>query len=262
MLVHPDFDPIAISLGPLKVRWYGLMYLVGFLLAWWLGKKRASRPGSGWQSEEVSDLIFYGVLGVMLGGRIGYVLFYNPMFYLSHPLDMLRVWEGGMSFHGGLIGVLAAVWLYARRYRKTFLQVTDFIAPLTPLGLGAGRIGNFINQELPGRITDVPWGMVFRDAGDLPRHPSQLYEATLEGVVLFAILWWYSAKPRPLGAVSGAFLVFYALFRFLIELVREPDPQLGYLAFGWFTMGQLLSIPMWLIGIWMLWTARRKPHPA
>jgi len=257
-MLAPEIDPIAIHLGPLKIHWYGLMYLVGFLGGWWVGVYRARRPGSGWNPAEVSDFLFYIALGVILGGRLGYVLFYNLAHYLKHPLDIFAVWTGGMSFHGGLLGVCLALWFYARKTKRPFLAVTDFLAPLAPIGLGPGRIGNFINQELWGKVTDLPWGMVFRTGGPLPRHPSQLYEATLEGLVLFLILWFYSRSSRPVGAVSSLFLIFYGLFRFLIEFVREPDPQLGYLAFGWVTMGQILSLPMMLLGVWMFWWSRQR----
>ena len=259
MLIAPDIDPVAIHLGPIKVHWYGLMYLIGFLGAWWLGSVRAKRSGSGWQSQEIADLIFYCALGVILGGRLGYVLFYNFAYYLEHPLEVFFIWSGGMSFHGGLLGVISAMWLYGRRTKRTFFRVADFVALLTPLGLGAGRLGNFINHELWGRVTDVPWGMVFPNAGSLPRHPSQLYEFALEGVALFIILWAYARKPRPEAAVSGLFLLCYGIFRFIVEWVREPDAQLGYLAFGWVTMGQVLSLPMILLGIWMFrWAQHRS----
>lgn len=257
MLRAPDIDPVAIHLGPLAIHWYGLMYVVGFGLGWWLGVYRARRPGSGWRPEELSDVLFYIALGVILGGRLGYVLFYNLAHYLSHPLEVFYIWTGGMSFHGGLIGVAVALLLYARKTGRAWFAVTDFLAPLAPAGLGPGRIGNFINQELWGRVTDLPWGMVFRTGGPEPRHPTQLYEAALEGVALFVILWLYSRRPRPVGAVSAMFLIFYGLFRFAVELVREPDAQLGYLAFGWVTMGQVLSLPMIVLGAWLIWWRRR-----
>lgn len=252
MIRHPNIDPVAFSLGPLQVHWYGLMYLVGFVGGYWLGVIRARRPDSGWRTHEISDLLFYVVLGIIVGGRLGYVLFYNASHYLSHPHELFYIWTGGMSFHGGLIGVLIAMWLYGRKTGRPFLAVTDYIAPLVPIGLGTGRIGNFINQELWGKVTDLPWGMLFHDAGELPRHPSMLYEAVLEGLVLFLILWFYSSQPRKVGRVSGLFLFCYSLFRILVEFVREPDPHLGYIALGWITMGQLLSVPMLAFGIWLL----------
>ncbi len=258
-MLAPDIDPVAISLGPIKVHWYGLMYVLALLALWFFGTRRAKPPGSGWTAEEVSDLVFYGALGVILGGRVGFILFYNLPHYAAHPLDVFKVWQGGMSFHGGLLGVLAAMLYFARKTGKPFFVVTDFIALWTPIGLGLGRIGNFINHELWGRPTDLPWGMVFREAGPLPRHPSQLYQAALEGLVLFVILWLYARKPRPVASVSGLFLTGYGLFRFLAEFVREPDAQLGYLAFGWLTMGQVLSFPMIPIGVGlMVWAWQKK----
>lgn len=259
MLTYPDIDPVAVQIGPLAIRWYGLMYLVGFAAGWWLGVRRAKRPGSGWHPEQVGDLVFYVALGVILGGRFGYVLFYDLAGFLADPTMIVKVWQGGMSFHGGLLGVAAAVWWYGRKTGKGFFEVTDFLAPLVPIGLGAGRIGNFINGELWGKVTDLPWGMVFPHAGPLPRHPSQLYEAFLEGAVLFLILWLYSARPRPTMAVTGLFMACYGLFRFLVEFVRLPDAQLGYLAWGWLTMGQVLSAPMILVGVGLLWWAYRGP---
>jgi phosphatidylglycerol:prolipoprotein diacylglycerol transferase len=252
MLVYPNIDPIAISLGPIDVHWYGLMYLVGFLGAWWVGILRARRPEYGWKREEIGDALFYAALGVILGGRFGYILFYNFGAFLDDPLILLRVWQGGMSFHGGLLGVLLAMWLYGRKTGRSFFQVTDFIAPWVPIGLGAGRIGNFINGELWGRPTDLPWGMVFPFIDNQPRHPSMLYEALLEGLVLFLILWFFSAKLRPQRAVSGMFLLCYGVFRFLVEFVRQPDAHMGYIAFDWMTMGHLLSAPMIFFGILLL----------
>ncbi len=261
MLVHPQFDPVAIRLGPLAVHWYGLMYLLGFLAFLWLGKRRLkslSRPG--WDDKFLDDLLFYGVLGVVLGGRLGEVLFYQPGYYFSHPVEILAVWQGGMSFHGGFLGVLFAMWLFARKHHVQWLQLMDFVAPLVPLGLGAGRIGNFINGELWGRATDLPWGMVFPRADALPRHPSQLYEFALEGIALFAVLWLYSKKPRPVGAVSGVFLAGYGSFRFLVEYTRNPDEGIfGLMTLG-ISMGQWLSVPMIAAGVGLLSWAYRGKH--
>ena len=255
MLNYPNIDPVAVSLGPVAIHWYGLMYLIGFLAVWWLGTLRARKPGSGWNPEEISDMLFYGALGVILGGRIGYVLFYNFGLFIDDPLMILRIWQGGMSFHGGMLGVFFAMWLFGRKTGRTFYEVSDVIAPYVPIGLGAGRIGNFINGELWGRPTDLPWGMVFPFVDNQPRHASMLYEAFLEGLVLFLILWFYSAKPRPRRAVSGMFMLFYGLFRFAVEFVRLPDAHIGYLAFGWLTMGHVLSAPMILFGLYLLWWA-------
>lgn len=258
MFVHPQFDPIAISLGPIAIRWYGLMYLTAFMLFMALGRVRARRNVlSGWIPRDIDDLLFYGVLGVILGGRLGYVLFYKPGYYLSNPIEILAVWQGGMSFHGGFLGVLIAVWFYARNTQRRWLDVTDFIAPLVPLGLAAGRLGNFINAELVGRVTDVPWAMIFPNVDNLPRHPSQLYQFALEGVALFGLLWWFASTTRPRGAVSGAFLLGYGAFRFIAEFGREPDDFLGLLAFG-MSMGQWLSLPMIVAGSAMLIFAYRK----
>ena len=254
MIQFPDIDPIAFRLGPLAIRWYGISYVVGIMLGWWLLLRRAAQSATGWTSDAVGDVVFYAALGLILGGRIGYVLFYNFPVYAQHPLDIFKVWEGGMSFHGGLIGGLLALYLWGRSNGRTFLEVIDFLAPVVPVGLFCGRIANFINGELWGAPTSLPWGVVFPDprAGGIPRHPSQLYEAGLEGLCLFAILWFFSRRPRPQGAVAGLFLLGYACARIFVEFFREPDPQLGYLAWGWLTMGQVLSLPMGLIGLWLL----------
>jgi len=259
MLVHPQFDPVAFHIGPLAVRWYGLMYLVGFVLFVVLGKYRARQNLlTGWHPRDVDDMLFFGVFGVILGGRLGYVLFYKPGYYALHPLEIFALWQGGMSFHGGLIGVLLALALFAQRRHKRWLDVTDFVAPLVPLGLAAGRLGNFINGELWGRPTNVPWAMVFPQVDTLPRHPSQLYELGLEGLLLFAILWIYARRRRPVGAVSGLFLIGYGAARFFVEFFREPDAFLGVLALG-LSMGQWLSLPMIAAGIalmaWAYWRA-------
>lgn len=265
MLTYPNFDPIAIELGPLKIHWYGIMYLVGFGLAWWLGRFRAKQPRSGWNEQQVGDLIFFGALGVILGGRIGYIVFYNFSGFMAEPLSLFKIWQGGMSFHGGVIGVIISMWLFGRKFDKRFFDIADFVAPLFPLGYAAGRIGNFINGELWGRVAEVPWAMVFPGAGPLPRHPSQLYQAFLEGIVVFLVLWFYSSRPRPRMAVSGMFLLLYGTFRFIDEFFRQPDAHLGFIAFGWLTMGQLLSVPMALGGIAMMWWSYRynpMPKPA
>ncbi|CAG0948981.1 Phosphatidylglycerol--prolipoprotein diacylglyceryl transferase [Methylophilaceae bacterium] len=258
MFTHPQFDPIAIQIGPLAIHWYGLMYLIGFLSVLWLGKYRAKhRPEAGWKASEIDDILFYGALGVIIGGRLGYVIFYQPGYYLSHPVEIAYLWQGGMSFHGGFLGVLAAMVFFARKTGKRWLAVMDFVAPLVPIGLGAGRLGNFINGELWGRTTDAAWGMVFPQVDNLARHPSQLYQFALEGIVLFILLWWYSSKPRPVGAVSGLFLIGYGSFRFLVEFTREPDSFLGLLALN-LSMGQWLSLPMIAAGIWMMRQALKK----
>ena len=258
MWVH-DINPIALDFGALKVHWYGLMYLIGFGAAWYLGIYRAKKPGSGWTEEQVSDLVFWGALGVVLGGRFGYVLFYNFDYFLSHPLWLFYVWEGGMSFHGGLLGVIAVIYAWGKKHQKSLFEMGDFVAPLIPIGLGAGRVGNFIGGELWGRAADVPWAVVFpRAPGDFARHPSQLYEAVLEGLVMFCVLWWFSAKPRPRMAVSGLFLVLYGVFRSFVEFFREPDAHLGFLAFDWLTMGQVLSLPMILLGLVFLALAYQR----
>lgn len=265
MMTFPNIDPIAISIGPLKVHWYGIMYLVAFTAGWYLGRVRAKKPQSGWHPDEVGDILFYIALGVILGGRIGYVIFYNFSKFLENPVMLIEIWKGGMSFHGGLIGVIIAMWLFGRKTNRSFFTVSDFIAPLIPLGYGAGRIGNFIGGELWGKVTDVPWGMVFPRAGLEPRHPSQLYQAFLGGLVIFTILWLYSKKPKPTMAVSGMFLLCFGIYRFIIEFFRQPDAHLGYLAFGWLTMGQVLSAPMVALGLFLIWFAYKhqsnKPAP-
>lgn len=259
MLTYPRIDPVAISLGPLSVHWYGLMYLAGFVAFVMLGRRRiARRPDLKWTTKDIDDLLFYGVLGVVIGGRLGQVLFYEPAHYLAHPLEIFAIWKGGMSFHGGFLGVLLALTLYARKKMLAWLAVMDFIAPLVPLGLAAGRMGNFINGELWGRVSDVSWAMVFPQAGDaLPRHPSQLYQFAGEGVALFVLLWWWSSRPRAVGAVSGMFLLGYAVFRFAAEFARQPDSFLGFPLPG-ITMGQILCVPMAVAGAWLLARSRRS----
>ncbi|HET7922111.1 MAG TPA: prolipoprotein diacylglyceryl transferase [Gammaproteobacteria bacterium] len=279
MLTYPDFDPVALHLGPLHIYWYGITYLVGFFGAYLLLWLRVRRPGSGWNTDQLADLLFYVALGVVLGGRLGYTLFYaydsaGHWLEWQDPLYVFKVWDGGMSFHGGLLGVLVALWLFARKHHKAYFEVVDFTAVVIPVGLGTGRIGNFINGELWGRISDLPWAMRIpclntRFTGgeycqnavsgfSQPRLPTQLYEFLLEGVVLFAVLWWFSMKPRPRMAVAGLFGLLYGCFRFTIEFWRLPDPQFGYLAFGWVTMGQVLSLPMIIAGIVLLTLAYRR----
>ncbi|MEZ9834017.1 prolipoprotein diacylglyceryl transferase [Vibrio breoganii] len=250
----PHIDPVLLEIGPVSIRWYGLMYLFGFAFAMWLANRRADQPNSGWTREQVSDMLFLGFLGVVVGGRVGYVLFYHFGLFLDNPFYLFQVWTGGMSFHGGLLGVISAMAFYAYRNGRTFFNVADFIAPLIPFGLGVGRIGNFMNDELWGRVTDVPWAVMFPSGGYLPRHPSQLYEAILEGIVLFFILNFFIRKPRPAGAVSGLFLIGYGSFRFIVEYFREPDAHLGLFG-NWISMGQILSTPMILIGAAMMWWA-------
>ncbi|QWA12112.1 prolipoprotein diacylglyceryl transferase [Sodalis ligni] len=281
-LAFPQFDPVIFSVGPVALHWYGLMYLIGFVFAMWLAVRRANRPGSGWTKEEVENLLYAGFLGVFLGGRIGYVLFYNLPLFLDNPLYLFKVWDGGMSFHGGLIGVICVMLWFAHRTKRHFFQVADFIAPMVPFGLGAGRLGNFINGELWGRVTtDTPWAMLFPGSRDedlallpfhpewqtifdrygvLPRHPSQLYELLLEGVVLFIILNFFIRKPRPLGSVSGLFLICYGAFRIIVEFFRQPDAQLGLFDDA-ISMGQILSLPMIIAGVIMIiWAYRRRPQ--
>jgi len=274
---YPDIDPIIFSLGPVAVRWYGLAYLAAFALCWWLGNRRADKPGSGWSRQDVSDVVFYGAVGAVLGGRMGYTLFYGFEQFLRDPLFIVRVWEGGMSFHGGLLGALAGVWWYGRRTHRSFLEVGDFTAPLVPLGLGLGRLGNFANTELPGRMTDSVFGLVYPCSAEaiqqinrlcvgewesFARHPSPLYQAFAEGLVLFVVVWWFSARPRPVGAVSGMFLAAYGVLRFITELFRTPDAHLGFVALDWLTMGQVLSLPMIAVGLWLLVAARRSAPAA
>ncbi|MBK9783762.1 MAG: prolipoprotein diacylglyceryl transferase [Betaproteobacteria bacterium] len=260
MLLHPQFDPVAFSLGPLSVRWYGLMYLLAFVQFILLGRARIKRHPGFLTVEQLDDLLFYGMLGVILGGRLGQVLFYEPAYFLMHPLEIFAVWQGGMSFHGGFLGVLLAMLLWTRKRQFAWLDITDFIAPLVPLGLAAGRVGNFINGELWGRITEssLPWAMVFPQAGDLlPRHPSQLYHVGLEGIALFLILWLYTRSVRPRGAASGVFLIGYGAFRFITEFFREPDAGIFGQSYS-ISMGQWLSLPMILIGLLLLTMAYRK----
>ena len=257
MLVHPNIDPVVFQVGPFAVRWYGLMYLAGFLGAWWLGTRRIAQGLAPITRTQLDDLLFYVVMGVILGGRLGYVLFYKPGHYFSHPLEIFAIWQGGMSFHGGFLGVLFAVAFFAWRNRINWWDLMDYIAPLVPIGLGTGRLGNFINGELWGRVTDLPWGMVFRDAGPLPRHPSELYEMALEGVALFALLWWFSSRKRPRMQVSALFLVGYGVARSVCELAREPDSFLGFLALG-LTMGQWLSLPMIIAGVGLFALSRKQ----
>jgi phosphatidylglycerol:prolipoprotein diacylglycerol transferase len=269
MFVYPDINPVAIALGPVKVHWYGIMYLISFITAYWFLYQRARHQNwASVDSEQVSDLIFYGALGIVLGGRLGYCLFYAPYLFVEFSdgfpwWGVLKITQGGMSFHGGFLGVLLAGLFFCHKYRIHWLDLMDFIAPSAPIGLFFGRIGNFINGELWGRVTTGPWGVVFPHAGPEPRHPSMLYEAALEGAVLFIFLWWFSRKPRPRMAVGTLFLIGYGSFRFLVEFVRQPDAHLGFIAFDWLTMGHLLSLPMIVVGVGLLIVAYRKPvYPA
>ncbi len=258
MFVHPEFDPIAVHIGSYGIHWYGLMYLTGFIAFLGLGKWQINhRTWHGWTIPMLDDALFFGALGVIFGGRIGYVLFYQLNYFVHHPAVILAVWQGGMSFHGGFLGVLVAMWIFARKYNLNWLSIMDFVAPLVPIGLGAGRMGNFINGELWGRVTNAEYGMVFPKVDNLLRHPSQLYEFGLEGIVLFLVLWIYASKPRATGAISALFLIGYGGFRFLAEYTREPDSYLGLLSMG-FSMGQWLSLPMILLGFWMSWAASKK----
>ena len=265
MLTHPQFDPVALALGPVQIHWYGLTYLAAFGLFLFLAGRRVALPwfaDIGWTRRDVEDLLFYGVLGVVIGGRIGYALFYKPGQYLANPFEILMVWKGGMSFHGGLLGVIVAMAWFARKKGRSFFQVTDLIAPCVPTGLASGRVGNFINGELWGRAADpsLPWAMIFPQSGSaMPRHPSQVYQFLLEGLLLFVLLWWYASKPRATGQVSGMFLIGYGFFRFVAEYFREPDAFLGLLALG-MSMGQWLCVPMLLAGVAIWSWAARQPN--
>ncbi len=261
MLPYPHFDPIALSIGPIDIRWYGLMYLLGFAAAFGLAHWRVKRYALDWTSEQISDLIFFAALGVIIGGRLGYLLFYPTPPHFKLPWSIFKVWEGGMSFHGGLLGVIFALIFFAYRRQKSVWEVIDFAAILTPFGLATGRFGNFINGELWGRATDVPWAMMFPTGGPVARHPSQLYEMCLEGFGLLIVLLWYARIPRPSGRIAAVFIMGYAIARFMVEFFREPDAQLGFVAFGWLTMGQLLSIPMFLIGLLLWWMRRHANLP-
>ncbi len=262
MLEFPHIDPIAFSFGFINVHWYGLMYVFAFLAGWFLARLRASKTGSGWEGEEVNDLVTWIMLGAIAGGRLGYIVFYDLAYYIQHPLEMLFVWHGGMSFHGGLLGVLAVILFWAKIQKRGFLETLDFITPAVAPGLLFGRIGNFINAELWGKVSDVPWAMVFPNAGLLPRHPAQLYEAGLEGLLLFLIIWIYSAKDRPEGAVSGIFAILYGIFRIISEFFREPDVHIGYLYNDWLTMGMVLSTPLILCGVILLaYSVSQKKSP-
>ncbi len=261
IFVHPQFNPIAIKLwDSFGVHWYGLMYLLGFIAFLLLGRWQIKhKPWFGWNAQMLDDALFYGALGVVIGGRLGYVLFYQSAHFLANPADIFKVWQGGMSFHGGFLGVLVAMWLFNKKYPQPWLKVMDFVAPLVPIGLGAGRMGNFINGELWGRPTDGSFGVIFPQVDNIARHPSQLYEFALEGLLLFAVLWWFSRRQRSVGAISALFLIGYGTFRFLVEFTREPDANLGLLQLG-LSMGQWLSIPMVLAGIGM-WVWAHRPQP-
>ena len=269
---YPVIDAVIVSLGPIALRWYGLMYLLGFIAMWLLGTYRAKSDVHGWQPQEISDLVFYGAMGAVLGGRVGYVFFYNLDVFLSDPLYLLRMWEGGMSFHGGLLGVVAGVAWFGRKTGRGFVQVADFLAPLCPIGLGLGRMGNFINMELPGRVTDSSFGLVYKcqavlglnpmcigEWENVARHPSPLYQAFTEGLLLFILVWWVSRKPKAPGFVAGVFLCGYAFFRICTEFFREPDAHIGFIAFDGLTMGQLLSLPMFIAGmLFILWSRQQR----
>ena len=274
---YPQIDPIILSLGPVALRWYGLMYLLGFAAVWWLGSRRAASQSPHWSDNELSDMVFYGAMGAVLGGRIGYVFFYNFPVFANDPLYLLRIWEGGMAFHGGFLGVLVAMTLFARKTGRSFISITDFLAPLCPIGFGLVRIGNFINGELPGRVSDSGFGLIYPCEVVMAinplcvgawesavRHPSPLYQAFFEGAVLFTLLWLVSRKPRPAGLVSAAFLCGYGSFRLFTELFREPDAHIGFVLLGGVSMGQLLSLPLLiagiLLGFWALQNARKSAH--
>ena len=261
MIAYPEIDPIAISIGPINIAWYGLTYVAGLAFAWWLGRKRSRSPGAAVAEDQLDDLIFYAALGIIMGGRLGYIIFYGWSGLVADPLRLFRVWEGGMAFHGCLLGVIVAMLLFCRQHKLSIPAVMDFIAPLAPIGLALGRLGNFINQELWGRPTDVPWAMVFpKDPLGLARHPSQLYQFALEGVLLFLVLYWFTRKPRPTWSAAGLFLFGYGLLRSFSEFFRQPDAHIGFDAFGWLTRGQLLSIPMLVGGLLlMIWAYRRRP---
>lgn len=261
MLAYPEIDPVAVALGPIKIHWYGLTYLAGLLFAWWLAKRQCRRPGAVWREEWVDDLIFYAAIGIVVGGRLGYVFFYGFDRFIEDPLWALRVWEGGMAFHGGLLGVIAAVAYLSKNRQVAVGDLLDFVAPLAPIGLALGRLGNFIGQELWGRAATVPWAMIFpKDPLQIPRHPSQLYQFALEGVLLFFIVYLFSRRPRPRWSVGGLFLLGYGSMRFIAEFFREPDSHIGIDAFGWMTRGQVLCVPMIVMGLYFLWWAySRKP---
>ena len=258
MLTYPEIDPVAIALGPIKVHWYGLMYVAAFAMAWWLAVGRSKRKDTPYSADQVEDLIFFGAIGVVLGGRFGYVFFYGFERFLSDPVWLFKVWEGGMSFHGGLLGVMLAMYVFGRRHKRDMITTLDFVAPIVPLGLGFGRVGNFIGGELYGRVSDVPWAMVFPGGGPDPRHPSQLYQAGLEGLMLFIVVFWFSAKPRPKYAVSGVFAIGYGAQRFFVEFFRQPDTHIGFDAFEWLTRGQVLSLPLIGVGVLFLYFAYRS----
>jgi phosphatidylglycerol:prolipoprotein diacylglycerol transferase len=259
MLTYPQIDPVAVHLGPLAIHWYGLMYLLGFACCWSLLVWRVNLSPRGFNAQQIADILFYTALGIILGGRLGYVLFYARPELIADPWMLFQVWKGGMSFHGGLLGVIISLSFYAYKTGRSLVDITDLIAPVVPIGLACGRLGNFINGELWGRVTREPWGMVFPQAGSLPRHPSQLYEFFFEGIVMFAVLWLYSANPKPRWATSGLFLLLYGVLRCGIEFFREPDVQIGYIAWGWMTEGQLLSLPMIILGVLMMgWAYRRR----